>query len=53
MACWSLMLAVAVGRPHRDDRVQRMAECFLESFMEKRNKQEVNPGGSELKKCSP
>lgn len=26
---------------HRDDRVQRMAECFLESFLEKRKKQEV------------
>jgi hypothetical protein len=26
---------------HRDDRVQRMAECFLQSFLEKRKKQEV------------
>ena len=26
---------------HRDDRVQRMAECFLESFLEKKKKQEV------------
>ncbi len=26
---------------HRDDRVQRMAECFLESFLDKRKKQEV------------
>ncbi len=26
---------------HRDDRVQRMAECFLESFLEKRKKREV------------
>ncbi len=26
---------------HRDDRVQRMAECFLVSFLEKKKKQEV------------
>jgi hypothetical protein len=26
---------------HRDSRVQRMAECFLESYVEKRKKQEV------------
>jgi hypothetical protein len=26
---------------HRDDRVQRMAECFLQSFLENRKKQEV------------
>ncbi|MFZ3276379.1 MAG: hypothetical protein WA182_05690 [Candidatus Sulfotelmatobacter sp.] len=26
---------------HRDGRVQRMAECFLASFLEKRKKQEV------------
>jgi hypothetical protein len=28
-------------RPHRDLRVQRMAECFLEAYMEKRQRQEV------------
>ncbi len=28
---------------HSDDRVQRMAECFLASYMEKRKKREVNP----------
>jgi hypothetical protein len=28
-------------RPHRDSRVQRMAECFLESYFEKRKRQEV------------
>jgi hypothetical protein len=27
--------------PHRDLRVQRMAECFLESYLEKRKRQEV------------
>ena len=27
--------------PHGDSRVQRMAECFLESYMEKRKRQEV------------
>jgi hypothetical protein len=27
--------------PHRDSRVQRMAECFLESYLEKMKKQEV------------
>jgi hypothetical protein len=27
--------------PHRDNRVQRMAECFLESFLEKKRRQEV------------
>jgi hypothetical protein len=26
---------------HRDSRVQRMAECFLESYLEKRKQQEV------------
>jgi hypothetical protein len=26
---------------HRDSRVQRMAECFLESYVEKRKGQEV------------
>jgi hypothetical protein len=26
---------------HRDNRVQRMAECFLESYLEKRTKQET------------
>jgi hypothetical protein len=26
---------------HRDSRVQRMAECFLESYVEKRKRQEV------------
>lgn len=29
------------AEPHADSRVQRMAECFLESFLEKRKKQEV------------
>ncbi|MGA7378181.1 MAG: hypothetical protein WBW36_17645, partial [Candidatus Sulfotelmatobacter sp.] len=28
---------------HADDRVQRMAECFLASYVEKRKKREVNP----------
>jgi hypothetical protein len=28
---------------HSDDRVQRMAECFLASYVEKRKKREVNP----------
>jgi hypothetical protein len=28
-------------RPHYDPRVQRMAQCFLESYVEKRKKQEV------------
>ena len=28
---------------HADHRVQRMAECFLASYVEKRKKQEVNP----------
>ena len=28
---------------HRDSRVQRMAECFLESYIEKRNKPEAMP----------
>ncbi|MDQ1390376.1 MAG: hypothetical protein QOF56_3830 [Acidobacteriaceae bacterium] len=27
--------------PHRDDRVQRMAECFLQSYVERRRSQEV------------
>jgi len=27
--------------PHRDGRVQRMAECFLESFLAKKNRQEM------------
>ncbi len=27
--------------PHGDSRVQRMAECFLESYMEKKRRQEV------------
>jgi hypothetical protein len=27
--------------PHRDSRVQRMAECFLESYMEKRNRTQL------------
>jgi hypothetical protein len=27
--------------PHRDSRVQRMAECFLASYVEKRKRQEV------------
>ncbi len=29
------------AQSHRDSRVQRMAECFLESYLEKRKKQEV------------
>jgi hypothetical protein len=29
--------------PHRDDRVQRMAECFLESYIEKRKKPDAIP----------
>jgi hypothetical protein len=29
--------------PHRDARVQRMAECFLESYIEKRKKPEAMP----------
>jgi hypothetical protein len=28
---------------HRDSRVQRMAECFLESYIEKRKKPEAKP----------
>lgn len=28
---------------HSDDRVQRMAECFLASYLEKRKKREANP----------
>ncbi|MGO8797435.1 MAG: hypothetical protein ACLQLC_21660 [Candidatus Sulfotelmatobacter sp.] len=28
-------------RPHRDGRVQRMAQCFLRAFLEKRKRQEV------------
>ncbi len=28
---------------HPDSRVQRMAECFLESYVEKRNRQKVTP----------
>ncbi|MFZ0771734.1 MAG: hypothetical protein WCA49_04085 [Candidatus Sulfotelmatobacter sp.] len=30
-------------QPHRDSRLQRMAECFLASYLEKRKKQEVIP----------
>jgi hypothetical protein len=33
-------------KPHRDSRVQRMAECFLESYMEKRKRQEVTRAAS-------
>jgi hypothetical protein len=29
--------------PHHDARVQRMAECFLESYIEKRKKPEAMP----------
>jgi hypothetical protein len=29
--------------PHRDGRVQRMVECFLESYIEKRKKPEAMP----------
>jgi hypothetical protein len=28
---------------HRDRRVQRLAECFLQSYVEKRKRHEVNP----------
>jgi hypothetical protein len=31
---------------HRDSRVQRMAECFLESYLEKRKRQEVTRAAS-------
>jgi hypothetical protein len=31
---------------HRDDRVQRMAECFLESYLEKRKRREAIPAAS-------
>jgi hypothetical protein len=34
-------LAARVVEPHRDNRVQRMAECFLESYIEKMKKQDV------------
>jgi hypothetical protein len=34
-ACWELR--------HSDDRVQRMAECFLASYVEKRKRREANP----------
>jgi hypothetical protein len=33
-------------KPHRDRRLQRMAECFLESYMEKRKRQEVTRAAS-------
>jgi hypothetical protein len=33
--------SVRCERPHRDRRVQRMAECFLETYMEKRKRPEV------------
>jgi hypothetical protein len=33
-------------QPHRDHRVQRMAECFLASYVEKRKSQEVTPRAS-------
>ena len=29
---------------HSDDRLQRMAECYLASYVEKRKKREVDPG---------
>jgi len=31
---------------HRDDCVQRMAECFLESYVEKRKRREVTEAAS-------
>jgi hypothetical protein len=31
---------------HRDSRVQRMAECFLESYVAKGKRQEVTPAAS-------
>jgi hypothetical protein len=31
---------------HRDSRVQRMVECFLESYVEKRKRQEVTRAAS-------
>jgi hypothetical protein len=34
-ACWELR--------HSDHRLQRMAECYLASYVEKRKKREVNP----------
>ncbi len=33
-------------RPHPDNRVQRMAECFLASYLEKRKGREVTPAAS-------
>ena len=33
-------------QPHRDHRVQRMAECFLASYVEKRKPQEATPRAS-------
>jgi len=32
--------------PHRDDRVQRMAECFLQSYVERRRRQELERAAS-------
>ncbi len=40
----TLEFDLAAGRwehPHGDSRVQRMAECFLESYIEKRKRQEM------------
>jgi hypothetical protein len=37
-------LAVNWELRHSDNRVQRMAECFLASYVEKRKKREVHPG---------
>jgi hypothetical protein len=31
------------GKKHRDDRVQRMAECFLESYVEKMKRRDLQP----------
>ncbi len=40
--CWSLMRLHAQWlERHRDPRVQRMAECFLESFLQKKRRQEA------------
>lgn len=40
MLAFDVMEARWIDR-HRDSRVQRMAECFLESYLDRRQKQEV------------
>lgn len=40
---FDLMIGRLIGRcaePHRDARIQRMAECYLESYLEKRRRNE-------------